>query len=169
MHIRYPKFYRKITNILGLLSGWLVFIVAALAVYEIIMRGVFNRPTGWSMDISTYLLLWIIFTGVSYSLEVKGQVAVDIVRSFFKKRNNKPGLKISTVMGYLVGLIVSVVFLYNGYSMSRLALRYNRLTPSAVQIPQVLLTSAILLGGIMMIITIVFIILDVIDGGEEFT
>jgi len=166
--LKYPKIFRKINNAAGWISGGLVFVVALLAVFEIIMRGVFNRPTGWTMDVSTYLLLWTIFTGVAYSLQSKGQVAVDMVRSALSKHHKKLALKIIAILCHLAGVVVAGVFLMNGIEMTKTALKYDKLTTSAVQIPQVYLTISIVLGSALLLVTLVFIILDVLGGGEEY-
>ena len=166
--MKYPTFFRRINNVAGIISGLLVFIVALLAVFEIIMRGVFNRPTGWTMDVSTYLLLWTIFTGVAYSLQAKGQVAVDMVRSSLRKREKFLAMKIIAILCHLAGVVVAFVFLKDGIDLTTTALRYNKLTTSAVQIPQVYLTISIVLGSFLLLVTLIFIIMDVFSGSEEF-
>jgi TRAP-type C4-dicarboxylate transport system permease small subunit len=78
--MKYPQSVSRLNRALGIASGGLIFVVGILSVFEIIMRGVFNRPTAWSLDICQYILIWSIFLGTAYSLQENGHVAVDFVR-----------------------------------------------------------------------------------------
>jgi TRAP-type C4-dicarboxylate transport system permease small subunit len=43
------------------------------------MRYVFDMPTIWSVEVSSYLLLLVIFTATAYTLQTDGHVRVDII------------------------------------------------------------------------------------------
>ena len=42
-----------LTRVVGIIAGLLLFIPAFSVVYEVIMRGMFNSPTEWVVEIST--------------------------------------------------------------------------------------------------------------------
>ena len=167
-YMKYPKIFRKINNFLGVISGSLVLAVALINVYEVICRGVFNRPTGWTMDVSTYLLLWIIFSGVAYSLQVKGQVSTEMIRVLLRKLNLKLLLRIIAIACYLVGMVVAGVFLYCGIYMTKIAIMYNRLTVASAQIHQAFLTVSLIVGGVLLSLTLIFIIIDILGGNDQY-
>ena len=45
----YEMILQKITDVVGVFAGILLFVPALMVFYEVIMRGVFNAPTEWSM------------------------------------------------------------------------------------------------------------------------
>lgn len=52
-----------------------------LMLYEVIMRYVFSSPTTWINEISTNLVIWGVFLGLSLALRDDHHVSVDIVYS----------------------------------------------------------------------------------------
>lgn len=66
-------------SLCALLAGALVVLVCAVTFYEVVARYVFNAPTTWSIDISTYAMFWACFLGGAYTLREGGHVAVDVI------------------------------------------------------------------------------------------
>lgn len=64
---------------LGYLSGFFFMLMMAITVYEVIVRYVFNAPTIWTLELSSYMMLTATFLAASYTLEKEGHVKVDIV------------------------------------------------------------------------------------------
>lgn len=62
-------------DIAGVLVLYLVFAITADAT----LRYVFNSPTIWVMETSTYLLVAMTSLGLAYTLREKGHVRVDVV------------------------------------------------------------------------------------------
>lgn len=47
--------------------------------YEVVSRGIFGVPTMWSFDVSSYLMLLIIFLGVAYVFQINRYVRIDFL------------------------------------------------------------------------------------------
>ena len=158
---------KKLNNLAGIVSGGLVFVIGIISTYEVIMRGFFDMPSIWSLDVSQYLLIWSLFLGTAYSLQEKGHVAVDFVRDYLKKKSAFLS-RFMAVLGLLVCILVIAVLLWNGVNMSRQAIAFNKLTASMIQIPVVYLTSAIILGSFLMLVTAICILADLLGGGDKY-
>jgi C4-dicarboxylate transporter DctQ subunit len=76
------KFYRwvgRFNETVGSLTSWLVYPMAVLVAFEVVMRYVFNRPTIWSWDVNVQLLAAMGSLGGGYTLLHGSHVAVDVV------------------------------------------------------------------------------------------
>ena len=166
--MRYPQTLARFNKIMGVISGALILIIGLLSVIEIILRGIFSRPTFWSLDVSQYTLIWAIFLGSAYSFQEKGHVAVDFIREALGKRFSVTMWRTLTIIGYFLSVVVIAVFLWNGIEMSRQAIELRRLTIANVQIPIIYLYSAMVVGSVIMLATVCCIILDVLGKGEKY-
>jgi len=75
---------------LSILAGGFAAICIAIQIvivfYEIVMRSLFGRPTLWSFNLSTYLLIAIGLIGSSYAMLHGSHVSVQIIASRLPKR-----------------------------------------------------------------------------------
>ena len=53
----YEKFLNAITKAVGVIAGILLLLPALMVFYEVVMRGLFNAPTEWSIELSVYCVL----------------------------------------------------------------------------------------------------------------
>ena len=59
--MKYPKFWNKCVNTLGLASGVLTLVIAVLSLLEAILLYFLHSPTSWTLTVSQYILLYIVF------------------------------------------------------------------------------------------------------------
>ena len=76
----------KITDYLGRLGALLIFILAVLLGYDVIMRYVFNNPTSWVLDITQLIQAAVAFLIAGYVLKIGGHVNMNLLTEFV---NNK--------------------------------------------------------------------------------
>ena len=60
-------------------SGWIVFLMMFCISYDVFMRYFFNMPTTWAFEISTYMMVLVVFLSAPWTLPAGGHVNVDIV------------------------------------------------------------------------------------------
>ena len=77
----YDKILHLLTKAAGVIAGLLVLFTGFMIVYEVICRGVFNAPTEWVMEISTYCVVVAGFLGMGVAYAGKKHIHVDIVMS----------------------------------------------------------------------------------------
>jgi C4-dicarboxylate transporter, DctQ subunit len=166
--MKFPRFMERINVFCGIVSGALIIVLGLLATMEGAMRGFFSSPTSWSLDLSTYILIWMVFLGTSYSFQEKGHVSVDLVKEWVSVHWGQKPVKWMNIVGYLMCMTYIGVLLWSGYDSLAGALKYGKLTVGNLQIPLVYLHSAIVVGSISMAVTVTFIILDLLGNGKKY-
>jgi TRAP-type mannitol/chloroaromatic compound transport system permease small subunit len=95
----------------GRLFSYLIGIMIAAIVFEVVSRYVFNAPTIWANEAVTYLCGIMAVMGGAYTLKQKGHVKVDIIYNRLPG-NVKIAMDIITFPAFLVafGVLVWVSF-----------------------------------------------------------
>lgn len=103
-----PWFVRaanKVTEWVALIGSFGNVIIIVAVCYEIFSRYLFNKPTIWSVEVSSYLLLLVIFTATAYTLQTDGHVRVDILTIRLKE---KPRTYLNIITSFLTLVFTSV-------------------------------------------------------------
>lgn len=115
----------KIINTLshvGSVVGGLFTAAMTLAVtLAVVFRYVFNRPIGWSEEISTYLMIWAAFLGAAYTLKEDAHIGVDLLLSRLPEKRKTPFL----LFHCAVGLIFCSLLFWKGVELVGFSLRLN--------------------------------------------
>lgn len=162
--MKYPKKLQKGNRFLAVLSGMLIFGISILAVIEVIARNLLQNPTIWTADISYYLLIWAIFLGAGFAFQEHGHVRVDLLLNFLPRAVRKVVSAISYAIAIFfcgVMTVYSWKYLVQCYTM-------GRKTYAMLPIEQWKLVIAIVLGCIFMIVTLVFMIMDIFSDGDKY-
>lgn len=72
-----------------------------MAMYEVVMRYCFNRPTTWVWDINIQLFCLLVVFGSAHTLQQGGHVVMDIIINRFQKRTK-----------LIINLCVYVIFFF---------------------------------------------------------
>ena len=169
--MRYPNFMVKINKIGAYICGGLVLMTSVLAVMESILRKVFASPTTWTLNLSTGLFIWAAFLGSSWAFQEHGHVSVDLFRNLAdnhtKSKKHMPR-RTMAIIGYCISFVVMIAFLYGGWKLCVKAITMHQFATYAFPFPLIISYAAIPVGTIMMMATLVFIILDLIAGGDKY-
>lgn len=169
--MKYPRFWTKIINALGLVSGVLTLAIAFLSVLEAVLRYVFKTPTSWTLTTSTYILLYLVFFASPYAFQEGGHVAVDMVKMACDRLDVKGRLRrVISVIGYLFAVVFMAVLARGVWQLLGKALAVNKYTVSIPLIPMWALYVPMLIGLALMVITLIFMILDCLakDGSGKY-
>ena len=74
----YEKFLNAITKAVGVIAGILLLLPALMVFYEVVMRGLFNAPTEWSIELSVYCVLVAGFLGMSVTYAAGKHIHVEM-------------------------------------------------------------------------------------------
>lgn len=80
---------RKINEKLFYVSCFCQFALVFAVSYEVVSRGIFGSPTMWSFDVSSCLMLFIIFLGVAYVYQINRYVKIDFLYDFFRPKGRR--------------------------------------------------------------------------------
>lgn len=166
--MRFPTFVRKINGFFAVVSGTLIATMALFAFIEVVLRNVFSAPTIWTTNVSQYMLLWALMLGSAYALQTKGHVSVDFIRVAFARRFGIKYARMVAVPCYCFCLVYIAVLFWKTYDLFLQAMTLGKLTLGMIQIPVVYLYGGILVGCVLMGITVIFILLDLFTGSNEF-
>ncbi|MDR1070002.1 MAG: TRAP transporter small permease [Gracilibacteraceae bacterium] len=167
--MKYPKTWEKTVNALAVVSGCMVMLIAFLALFEAVARHLFRSPTSWSLNTSGYMLIWLLFLGTSYAFQEHGHVAVDMLRDVADKLDGTRRLRRAmAVVGYLISTIFVTVLGYGGVKLTQSAAAMNMKTTTTTPIPLWPLYAAIIAGCALMLVTLIFILLDLSGKGEKY-
>lgn len=165
----YEKIIKAITNIVGIIAGFMVLFCGFIIVYEVLRRGVFNAPTEWVMEISTYCIIIAGFLGMGVAYAGKKHIAVDI---FLSKIDAKTKCYIEVVTS-LFGIFYSGLFMLEAWDMVMLSIELNNCAPTTLGTPLWIPQMAMPVGMAVLLLQIVgTLLVDLVkikkqDFGEE--
>jgi len=161
--LRYPVHLEKANKFLAIVSGALIFAISVFAVIEVVMRN-FVRPTVWTNDISCYLLIWAIFMGSGYAFQEFGHVRVDLFLNILPRKVRK----FVSALSYCVAIFFIVILSIYSYRYLEVCYRMSRRTYAMIPILQWKLVIAMVIGCGIMLVTLIFIVLDILSNGEKY-
>jgi len=96
------------------LAGWIVFVMMVTITYDVGMRYLLRKPTTWSFEVNTYMLVAVVFLGGAWTLPAGGHVSVDIITERMKPINRA-----------VLGIITSVMAMFYLAIFSYAALEFT--------------------------------------------
>lgn len=114
----------------------------------VILRYLFNASPTWTEEVSRFVMIWIIYIGVSQSIEAKSELKIDIVTKIFRS----PGAeKTFNILATAISLVVSVAIAIYG---TRFALFLKELEqrPASFDLPMYLIYGIIPISAVLMVI-----------------
>ena len=127
----YGIILQKITDVVGVFAGILLFVPALMVFYEVIMRGVFNAPTEWSMELSIYCVLIAGFLGMPVTYGAGKHIKVDIFTSKLSPKNSC----LLEIVASIIGAIFCLVFFIEAVDMAALSYDLDRRSPDTLRTP----------------------------------
>ena len=162
---------KRINEFGAYVCGGIVIGVSILAVMESILRKVFTSPTSWSLNLTMGIFIWAAYLGSSWAFQELGHVSVDLVRELIDKRTKgkmRWPRRTLAIIGYVVSFCVISAFLYSGWRLCVRAITLNQLAPYNFRFPLIISYSAIVVGTVQMMATLIFIILDLFSGNDKY-
>jgi TRAP-type C4-dicarboxylate transport system permease small subunit len=164
--MKYPQLLREINKWLGAIAGILVLAIAVMACCESILRSVFHAPTKWTLDLSGYFLCVAIFLGSGYAYQEKGHVGVDMVRDWVEKKFGLLPRRVMVFIGYVICIAVIIIVMVAVWRLMMPALAMHQTTFANIPIPISILYGIMIGGSVMMVLTVIFILLDISKGND---
>ena len=127
----FDRAVERLSHCAGVIAGLCILAVAFIVVYEIIMRGVFNSPTEWVLEISTYLIIVAGFLGLAVTLRKRGHIKVDFVQG----RLNEQTRRVLEIITTSLSLMLFCIFFVESAELVRLSHEFNKLSPSILRFP----------------------------------
>lgn len=108
------KWLDRIENIFAAIGMWMIAFMMGLVVFEVIIRNLFNYSFGWSIDYTSYALLYIAFLGAAWLLREGGHVSVNILEEYLPAQR----LKFLDYIIVISGILLSLILVYFGIGVT---------------------------------------------------
>jgi len=139
--------YERILSTMALISGIMVGFMMLAVSYSVIMRRLFNNPSAWVMEVTTYLLLYIAFLGAPWLLRHGGHVNIDLLLNRLSPGKQTVINIITLSMGFVISMLL---FLY-GFEVTLDHFQRNVEIMSILSTPKYLLLAVIPLGTLFLV------------------
>ncbi|WP_175284931.1 TRAP transporter small permease [Lentibacillus jeotgali] len=145
-------------------------LLALFVFYEVVSRYLFNSPTIWANELSTYMLQFIVFLSMGYLLIQDEHIKV----SFLVEKLSGIAKKIVQITATFLVIPYAYVLIVYGFQYTNNSLKMGRVSPTLLEFPLWVPYSFIAIGGVLLVIssicTIIKIILEdttIFEKGEE--
>jgi len=144
---RFIRLVEILNNVSGYLSALLVLFSIGLIAVHVFARRVLNSPLLFGEEVSCYLLLWMTFLGLAYTMKTGGHVRVDVFVRRFSDRSKLLFHKLPNILGILFTLI----FLAGNFLMLRQFYLKHTLSTKDLQIPLVIPAIVLVIGPLLLL------------------
>jgi C4-dicarboxylate transporter, DctQ subunit len=115
---RIERLIDRITAFGAAIGGVFIGVMTVIVTYAVVTRYLFNRPIGWSEEISIYLMIWAVYLGTAYTFRGGGHIGVDLLMNTLPPKA-KPYFH---CFHYLAGLLFLALLFVKGIEMVRLSI-----------------------------------------------
>jgi C4-dicarboxylate transporter, DctQ subunit len=135
----------RIVKIETLLMVPLFLIGMCVCIYGVFMRYILNNPVHWIEEIFALTIVWSIFIGFSTALKNNNHIALDLLYMYLPKKAQR----ITDLIGYVIGILFSIFFIYFGFQMVSEAYRVGGVSLEA-RIPLWIESIIMPIGGLLL-------------------
>lgn len=125
---------------------WAIVIIMGI---QVIMRYVFKSSLVWSEEVSRYLFIWMVFTGISYGIKNGSHMRIDMLEHFFPKLRNGLG-----ILADLSFLTFSAYMIKPGISVVESLVKTGQTSPAG-EIPMYIVYAGLLVGFSLVLFRII--------------
>ena len=127
----YNRILEKVTNFTAVLAGILLFVTVFSIFYEVVSRGLFNEPTEWATELSTYCVLMAGFLGMGEALARGRHIHVDMMISHLPQKTNE----VLRMAVSIICMIFTVIFCYTSAQMVYTSYDLDMVAASTLRMP----------------------------------
>lgn len=127
----FDRFNRKVNKYFSILSGILILIISLLIFQDVIRRYILNDPTSWILDLSGFLLVYVVFLSLSPALESGNHVSVDLVNEVASQKIQR----VLRIIVLLITVVFGIILFWETLSFALQAAVEGSVSTSTIQIP----------------------------------
>ena len=133
----------KISKVSFVLSEVVMFLLAVIIFYNVIMRYIFRMPTSWSTEVSAYMLVAITFLSIPEIANQKGHIKFTLFVSHLPLRKHY----LTEIITTLVGLFFCSILVWQGSRVTYMAYAQHMCSSSLLKMPLFVPYSLLPLGA----------------------
>jgi len=149
--VTYSKL-KRVNSFCATLSGVILLFISFSVFADVFLRYLFNRPSIWITEVSTYLLLYLTFLGTSYALQEGIHIRVTFLLTLFNPRIQDVIDRITS----LCTLFFCFVLFWQTGRMAWLSYSRSWTSPTLLSVPLIYINIAMVFGSFMLFLTQLF-------------
>jgi len=149
----------RVSDALGTVSAALILAICGLIAVSVIMRYLFNSPYRHTEEVSSYLLVAVVFFGLAYTLKERGHVRVELVMLRLRPHIRRILARTTAAVGlvWAAVLLVGVTTLWQKY------LVHGSESYGLLHVPLWIPVTPLVIGAMTLLIQLV---VEVFRGGQ---
>ena len=140
---------KKVNFLCTSVAGGILLFVNFSIFVDVFLRYVFNRPSIWVTEVSTYLFLYIIFFATSYALQQDLHIRVTFLRYHWSEKANR----IVDVLCSIFAMLFCSVLLWQTTIMTWSAFKEKWTSPTMLNAPYAFIYVAMVFGSFLLLLT----------------
>ncbi|WPC76791.1 TRAP transporter small permease [Vibrio porteresiae] len=118
-----------ISRVLQLVLTLFMIVMIVAVVWQVFTRYVMQDPSGFTDELSRYLLIWIGILGGAYTFVIKRHLALELLSAKLASRGK---LTLSIVINLIIIAFSSIAFIYGGSDLVSSTLEHGQISPGIV-------------------------------------
>lgn len=132
----------RLSDSLGLLSGWMFFAVGGMIVWEVAARYLFNAPTIWAEEMARFFQLWATYLAAATVLRHRGLIRISIVID----RLGPGARRVAELFSLSAIAAFSALAIWYGWTIAADSLAVGRTSSTMLDVPSWLTEIAVPVG-----------------------
>ena len=157
---RVGSIFDGIINILAVIAGALLTIMALIVTYNVVMRYFVGKPPVWAIEMTEYILVYATFLAAPWVLRVDGHVKIDILVIRLSPRNQY----ILSIIVTFLGIVACGLLAWYGIKATYSLYSRNVIMMAMVPLSKWILIGSIPLGILLTLIQFLRMFLDLLRG-----
>ncbi|MEW6665346.1 MAG: TRAP transporter small permease [Thermodesulfobacteriota bacterium] len=154
---------KKVNTVCATIAGIVLLFIAFSIFVDVFMRYVFNRPTIWITEISTYLFLYVIYLATAYALQEGTHIKVTFFLGCFEKKTER----FIDLITQIMAIAFTVVLVWQTSAMTWSALKGNWTTPTMLNVPFAMIHGIMVLGSSLLLLSFICTTILYFTGEEK--
>ena len=135
----------------GYLASSLFVLIGFIVSFEVISRYLFNSPTVWVNEISTFLQIWATYLALTYSFHFKEFIRITVIYD----RVSDKAKKFLDLISFIVMIIFTSFVVYYGWLIAYDSFETGRTSSTILDLPSFLTEYAIPIGFGLLLLRLV--------------
>ncbi len=144
------KARRVIDRILESLVIIVMSVLVVDVVWNVAARYLLNAPSSFSVELASFLLIWVGMLGAAYATGQKEHIAIELFPQWLEKKNPKQKRKLDHIINFLIILFAFFVLIIGGIKLVFIVFKLNQVS-ATMQIPMGIVYLCLPISGALII------------------
>lgn len=156
------KLFRKALNLDFVISGAAFVLLLAVTFVGVIRRYILNNSLIWQEEAQLFLIVWVVYFGLSAAMRERAHVAIELVVDAFPR----PLRRAVELLGQLTVILILAYTMVRGFAYIQQMAATNRMT-NLLKVPYSAIYAALPIGCALTIISQILVIWEDLTHSEK--